>query len=114
MRIYSSTFKLKFHFLFPVNFPVVSGGFALLAAIGQTQAAGVLGAASLPATFTPGYVGGAASLLGNIHKSEDILKIFIHKVLVQFLWLLKKCVLGHFCAEQEMEIVVRISSTKAG
>ena len=49
-----------------MNFPVVTGGFALLAAIGQTQAsAGVLGAAALPAIFTPGYVGGAVGLLGN-------------------------------------------------
>ena len=48
-----------------VNFPVVTGGFALVAAIGQTVAsAGVLGASALPAIFTPGYVGGAAGLLG--------------------------------------------------
>ena len=36
-----------------------------MAAIGQTVAsAGVLGASALPAIFTPGYVGGAAGLLG--------------------------------------------------
>ena len=51
-----------------MNFPVVTGGFALLAAIGQTQAsAGIIGASALPAIFTSGYVGGAAGLLGNIY-----------------------------------------------
>ena len=51
---------------FSLNFPVVTGGFALLAAIGQTQAsAGLLGASALPAIFTPSYLGGAAGLLGN-------------------------------------------------
>ena len=45
---------------------MVTGGFALVAAIGQTQAsAGVLGATALPAIFTPTYLGGAAGLLGN-------------------------------------------------
>ena len=49
-----------------MNFPVVTGGFALVAAIGQTQAAaGVLGVSALPAIFTPGFIGGAAGLLGN-------------------------------------------------
>ena len=57
---------MKFYFLFPVNFPVVTGGFALVAAIGQTQAsAGLVGASALPAIFTPGFIGGAAGLLGN-------------------------------------------------
>ena len=51
---------------FSVNFPVVTGGFALLAIIGQTQAsAGLVGASALPAIFTPTYLGGAAGLLGN-------------------------------------------------
>jgi len=51
---------------FLVNFPVVTGGFALLAVIGQTQAsAGLLGISALPAIFTPTYLGGAAGLLGN-------------------------------------------------
>ena len=37
-----------------------------MAAIGQTQAsAGLLGPSALPAIFTPGFVGGAAGLLGN-------------------------------------------------
>ena len=37
-----------------------------MAAIGQTQAsAGLVGASALPAIFTPGFVGGAAGLLGN-------------------------------------------------
>ena len=44
----------------PVNFPVVSGGFALLAASGGVQA--VVGAAA-PALSTS-FVGGAAGLLG--------------------------------------------------
>ena len=45
---------------------MVTGGFALLAVIGQTQAsAGLVGASALPAIFTPGYIGGAAGLLGN-------------------------------------------------
>ena len=49
-----------------MNFPVVTGGFALVAAIGQTQAsAGLVGASALPAIFLPGYIGGAAGLLGN-------------------------------------------------
>ena len=49
-----------------MNFPVVTGGFALVAAIGQTQAsAGLVGVSALPAIFLPGYVGGAAGLLGN-------------------------------------------------
>ena len=49
-----------------MNFPVVTGGFALVAAIGQTQAsAGLVGALALPAIFLPGYIGGAAGLLGN-------------------------------------------------
>ena len=49
-----------------MNFPVVTGGFALVAAIGQTQAsAGLVGVSALPAIFTPGYIGGAAGLLGN-------------------------------------------------
>ena len=48
-------------FLFLVNFPVVAGGFALLAATGATQA--IVGAAA-PALSTS-FVGGAAGLLGN-------------------------------------------------
>ena len=37
-----------------------------MAAIGQTQAsAGLVGVSALPAIFTPGFVGGAAGLLGN-------------------------------------------------
>ena len=37
-----------------------------MAAIGQTQAsAGLVGASALPAIFLPGYIGGAAGLLGN-------------------------------------------------
>ena len=49
-----------------MNFPVVTGGFALVAAIGQTQAsAGLVGFSALPAIFTPGFIGGAAGLLGN-------------------------------------------------
>ena len=43
-----------------MNFPVVAGGFALLAATGATQA--ILGAAA-PALSTS-FVGGAAGLLG--------------------------------------------------
>ena len=43
---------------------MVTGGFALIAAIGQTQAAGALGTATLP-ILSPSFVGGAASLLGN-------------------------------------------------
>ena len=51
---------------FSVNFPVVTGGFALLAAFGQTQtSAGLIGVSALPAVFTPSYLGGAAGLLGN-------------------------------------------------
>ena len=51
---------------FSVNFPVVTGGFALLAAFGQTQtSAGLIGVSALPAIFTPTYLGGAAGLLGN-------------------------------------------------
>ena len=59
---------MKKYFLskFSVNFPVVTGGFALVAVIGQTQAsAGLVGASALPAIFTPAYLGGAAGLLGN-------------------------------------------------
>ena len=48
--------------LFLVNFPVVAGGFALLAATGATQA--VVGAAA-PALSTS-FVGGAAALLGRL------------------------------------------------
>ena len=37
-----------------------------MAAIGQTQAsAGLLGPSALPAIFTPGFISGAAGLLGN-------------------------------------------------
>ena len=37
-----------------------------MAAFGQTQAsAGLVGVSALPAIFTPGYIGGAAGLLGN-------------------------------------------------
>ena len=37
-----------------------------MAAIGQTQAsAGLVGASALPAIFTPGFISGAAGLLGN-------------------------------------------------
>ena len=46
---------------FSVNFPVVSGGFALLAGIGATGAT----AGSL---FGTSFVGGAASILGNATK----------------------------------------------
>ena len=49
--------------LFLVNFPVVAGGFALLAATGATQA--VVGAAA-PALSTS-FVGGAAALLGRLN-----------------------------------------------
>ena len=49
--------------LFLVNFPVVAGGFALLAATGATQA--VVGAAA-PALSTS-FVGGAAALLGRLY-----------------------------------------------
>ena len=61
-----------------MNFPVVAGGFALLAASGATQAvvggavvggvggaAGAAGAAAATAPiFSTSFVGGAASLLG--------------------------------------------------
>ena len=49
---------------FSVNFPVVAGGFALLAATGATQA--IVGAAA-PALSTS-FVGGAAGLLGKDEK----------------------------------------------
>ena len=47
-----------------MNFPVVAGGFALLAATGATQA--IVGAAA-PALSTS-FVGGAAGLLGKDEK----------------------------------------------
>ena len=46
---------------FSVNFPVVSGGFALLAGIGATGAT----AGSL---FGTSFLGGAAGILGNARK----------------------------------------------
>ena len=52
--------EIVIHFPFPVNFPVVSGGFALLAASSTVQA--VVGAAA-PALSTS-FVGGATGLLG--------------------------------------------------
>ena len=52
---------------FLVNFPVVSGGFALLAILtSQTQALGALGLGGT-ALFSTSYVGGAAALLGMLH-----------------------------------------------
>ena len=68
-----------------VNFPVVAGGFALIAVIGTTQAAGALGTATLP-ILSPSFVGGAAALLGNdlnlkvkrIYLNLDITNIKIH------------------------------------
>ena len=50
-----------------MNFPVVAGGFALLAATGATQAA-VSAAAPI---FSSSFVGGAASLIG-MYKSLQI------------------------------------------
>ena len=53
---------------FPVNFPVVAGGFALIAATGATQAVvggATVGAAATGSLFSTSFVGGAASLLGN-------------------------------------------------
>ena len=52
--------EIVIYFHIPVNFPVVSGGFALLAATSSVQA--VVGAAT-PALSTS-FVGGAAGLLG--------------------------------------------------
>ena len=50
-----------------MNFPVVAGGFALLAATGASQA--ILGAAA-PALSTS-FVGGAAGLLGIDEKLKN-------------------------------------------
>ena len=50
-----------------VNFPVVAGGFALLAATGATQAVvgGAVGAAAAATPiFSTSFVGGATGLLG--------------------------------------------------
>ena len=45
--------------MFSVNFPVVAGGFALLAATGATQA--IVGGSTV---FTTSVIGGATGLLG--------------------------------------------------
>ena len=55
-----------------MNFPVVAGGFALLAATGATQA--IVGAAA-PALSTS-FVGGAAGLLGNEEKYKNYINVF--------------------------------------
>ena len=55
---------MLYNFPILVNFPVVAGGFALLAATGATQA--VVGA--LAPAFSTSFVGGAAGLLGNSKK----------------------------------------------
>ena len=54
--------EIVMYFPFPVNFPVVTGGFALLAAVGQTQA--VVGGTITASLFSSSFVGGAAGLLG--------------------------------------------------
>ena len=59
---YKSINEILIHFQFPVNFPVVTGGFALLAAVGQTQA--VVGGTVTASLFSSSFVGGAAGLLG--------------------------------------------------
>ena len=46
--------------IFAVNFPVVAGGFALLATTGAAQLAGGV---AVP-IFSSSFVGGAASLIG--------------------------------------------------
>ena len=54
-----------------MNFPVVAGGFALLAATGGVQAVvggATVGAAATGSLFSTSFAGGAASLLGNNQK----------------------------------------------
>ena len=58
--------EIVIYFPFPVNFPVVTGGFALLAAVGQTQA--VVGGPIAASLFSSSFVGGAAGLLGKEDK----------------------------------------------
>ena len=55
--------------IFLVNFPVVSGGFALLAAAGQAQAVGVAATGISSTIFSSSYLGGAAGLLGKARKN---------------------------------------------
>ena len=59
---YKLSKEIVINFPFPVNFPVVTGGFALLAAVGQTQA--VVGGTVTASLFSSSFVGGAVGLLG--------------------------------------------------
>ena len=62
VKFHKAEQKFYISIISSVNFPVVAGGFALLAASGATQA--VVGAAA--PFLSTSFVGGAASLLGNI------------------------------------------------
>ena len=61
-----------------MNFPVVTGGFAVIAVLGQTQALGALGlGGASSAIFSASFISGAAGLLGMFKPNNLCMKVQI-------------------------------------